>query len=114
MRILFSALVASACLTGCAHGQAQFSSGAAPGTPGGTAGVSVQGGGSGAAALVGIGVAAALIYSAEPGGVGYYNANPFMSVTGSAKPPLLAPDRRVNEQDCSRPIKDPSANLKCR
>lgn len=26
----------------------------------------------------------------------------------------LAPDRAVNEQDCSRPIADPYANLKCR
>lgn len=28
--------------------------------------------------------------------------------------PPLAPDRRVHEQDCSKPIEDPSANLKCR
>lgn len=111
MRILFSAPVVALCLTACAHGQAQFSSGSVSTS---TPGVSVQGGGSGAAALVGIGVAAALIYSAEPDGAGYYNANPFMAVTGSAKPPPLAPDRRVNEQDCSRPIEDLSANLKCR
>lgn len=26
----------------------------------------------------------------------------------------LDPGRRVNEQDCTRPIEDPSANLKCR
>jgi hypothetical protein len=90
----------------------QFSSGAVPGAPGATGGVSVQGGGAGAAALIGLGVAAA-IYGAEPNGV-RYDTNPFMAVTETARPPALAPGRRVNEQDCSRPIEDPSANLKCR
>ena len=28
--------------------------------------------------------------------------------------PPLAPDRRVHEQDCSKPLEDPTANLKCR
>jgi hypothetical protein len=28
--------------------------------------------------------------------------------------PELDPKRRVVEQDCSKPIEDPSANLKCR
>lgn len=28
--------------------------------------------------------------------------------------PALAPERRVNEQDCTRPIEDWSGNLKCR
>jgi hypothetical protein len=32
----------------------------------------------------------------------------------AAEPSRLAPDRTVNEQDCSRPIADPYANLKCR
>jgi len=27
---------------------------------------------------------------------------------------VLDPSRRVREQDCSKPIEDPSANLKCR
>ena len=90
----------------------QFSGGAVSGAPGASAGVSVQGGGSGAAALIGLGVAAA-IYGAQADGAGY-SANPFMAVTETARPPALAPGRRVNEQDCSRPIEDPSANLKCR
>lgn len=30
------------------------------------------------------------------------------------KPPAMLEGRRVNEQDCSKPIKDPSANLRCR
>ena len=28
--------------------------------------------------------------------------------------PEMNPDRRVVEQDCSKPIEDPSANLRCR
>ena len=103
-----------AVLAGCSHGQVQFSSGAVSTAPGASAGVSIQGGGSGAAALIGLGVAAA-IYGAQPDAAGYgYSTNPFMAVTETARPPALAPGRRVNEQDCSRPIEDPSANLKCR
>jgi len=30
------------------------------------------------------------------------------------KPPPMLEGRRVSEQDCSRPIEDPSANLRCR
>ena len=29
-------------------------------------------------------------------------------------PPKLLEGRRVSEQDCTRPIEDPSANLRCR
>ena len=31
-----------------------------------------------------------------------------------ASPPALDADRKVNEQDCSKPIEDWSVNLKCR
>jgi len=48
------------------------------------------------AALIGIGIAGAVIYR------------------GTERAPELAPVRRVNEQDCTRPIEDISANLKCR
>lgn len=30
------------------------------------------------------------------------------------KPPPMLEGRRVGEQDCTRPIEDPSANLRCR
>jgi len=33
---------------------------------------------------------------------------------GSTRVPPMDPERRVQEQDCSQPIVDPSANLKCR
>jgi hypothetical protein len=36
------------------------------------------------------------------------------SVSASEPAGALDASRRVNEQDCSKPIRDPSANLKCR
>jgi hypothetical protein len=43
-----------------------------------------------------------------------YTMNPFLAITGTPKPPELAPNRAVNEQDCTRPVADATANLKCR
>lgn len=91
-------------IAGCSHGQLQFNGGTASTTSGGTAissssaGLSVQASGSTAAALIGLGIAGAVIYRSE----------------ASGRAPELAPVRRVNEQDCTRPIEDISANLKCR
>ena len=46
----------------------------------------------------------------------YYrvNANPFAAVTSTEWLPALDPERRVNEQDCTQPIEDWSANLRCK
>jgi hypothetical protein len=46
----------------------------------------------------------------------YYrvNANPFAAITSTERLPELDPERRVNEQDCTRPIEDWSANLRCK
>lgn len=46
----------------------------------------------------------------------YYrvNANPFAAITPTDPPPALDPERRVNEQDCTKPIEDWSANLRCK
>jgi len=46
----------------------------------------------------------------------YYrvNANPFAAITPTQPPPELDPARRVHEQDCTRPIEDSSANLRCK
>jgi hypothetical protein len=93
-------------IAGCSHGQVQFSSGAASTASGGTvissssAGLNVQASGSSAAALIGLGIAGAVIYGSE--------------ASGAWRAPELAPVRKVNEQDCTRPIEDLSANLKCR
>src|SRR5205807_8490985 len=90
-------------IAGCSHGQLQFNGGTASTTSGGTAissssaGLSVQASGTTAAALIGLGIAGAVIYRSEARGW----------------VPELTPARRVNEQDCTRPIEDISANLKC-
>jgi len=58
-------------------------------------------------------------------GIGYesskdgtrYRANPFDGLKPGLQPvppPPLDPERRVLEQDCTQPIADWSANLKCR
>jgi len=66
------------------------------------------------AALSGCGIGIA-----TSAGVGSaYNLGLLLGVTagngyvGIASP--LDPDRRVLEQDCTKPIEDPSANLRCR
>jgi hypothetical protein len=86
-------------IAGCSHGQVSTTSGGAA-ISSSSAGLSVQASGSSAAALIGLGIAGAVIYGSE--------------ASGTARAPELAPVRKVNEQDCTRPIEDLSANLKCR
>jgi len=109
------ALVAAVLLAGCAHtGVAINSSGAAAA---GTTAVSgsVAASGSGAAAFALFAIAAVAIHSTESwNGNTNYNANPFGGISSSQQAPELDDRRRVNEQDCSKPIKDWSANLKCK
>jgi len=109
-------------LAGCsAHTSLRIGSGAASVAPGTSvtstsAGISVQSG-STAGSLIGIGILAAAVYGSE----GYhdairYRANPFLALDPPAprSAPPLDESRRVNEQDCTRPIEDWSANLRCR
>ena len=122
MRI--AALLAAVALIGGCSARSQLSGnssqGAMASVPAGTtssgASVSLRADtGSAAGALIGFGIAAALIYDAQNYGM-RTRANPFMTLTqpGPAPAPELAPGRKVNEQDCTRPIEDPTANLKCR
>ena len=60
-------------------------------------GLSVQTG-STAAALIGLGFVAGTIHGGAR----------------AERPPELDATRSVREQDCTRPIEDPSANLRCR
>ena len=64
------------------------------------------------AVVAGMVVAAAIDYQREPQPFPRFSA--IYEWSGSQAVPPLAPDRRVHEQDCSRPLEDPSANLKCR
>ena len=52
-----------------------------------------------AARVLGLGIVAAAIYGYE---------------SGRETTPELAPDRRVSEQDCTRPIDDAQGNLRCK
>jgi len=88
--------VALFALSGCAHTSTRIDSGGSTVTTTTGLSVSVSGQASPAAwALIGIGVIA------------------WGSGQATTPPPLDA-GRRVNEVDCTRPIEDWSANLKCR
>lgn len=110
-------LLCVAALAGCsAHTNVRVGSGATSVPPGtsvtsSSVGVQVQSG-SVAGTLIGIGILAAAWYGgeSEPYGI-RHRADPF-AAAGSAPP--LDETRRVNEQDCTRPIEDWSANLKCK
>jgi hypothetical protein len=65
------------------------------------------------AVVVAIGLMSLMAYG-DSGSYYYVNANPFAAITPTWPPPPLDPERRVNEQDCTRPIEDWSANLRCK
>jgi len=97
-------VMVAALLSGCAtHGQVS----------GGTGSVGFQINSS-RAALIAVGILA--IVSEHEREQGYSHSNPltaFDPAAGRAVPPMDAA-RKVHEQDCSRPIEDWSANLRCR
>lgn len=89
-----------ALLAGChAHTGVAVGPGASASAPGATASVGFHAGPA-ASALIGLGFVAALIHGED----------------GHAMRAAPEPDptRRVQEQDCTRPIADPAANLRCR
>jgi len=113
------ALSSAIWLAGCSHGQLLVNTGSAASSSSGTgittssSGVNAQASGSTAAVVFSIGLAA--IIASRDGDYGTrYGANPFMAIADSPRAPELAPERRINEQDCTKPIEDFSANLKCR
>lgn len=98
MRTVF--LLLALALAGCSHTSVQMGWDGAS-SSGGGASVGVHGGGSAATwLLIGLGLIAAGEASAPP--------------AAAPAPAELDKSRRVNEQDCTLPIKDWSANLKCR
>jgi hypothetical protein len=59
------------------------------------------------AALFGLAFLAAGVYEATHGGLGY--------VYGSTqRPPEMAPERRVSEQDCTKPLDLSLGNIRCK
>jgi len=102
------ALVLALCSAGCASTSVQVSGGG----PQPTAGAP---GNSALGALLFLGFAAGIGYESYQGGM-RYRANPFdaMLQPTPLPPPPLDPSRRVIEADCTKPIADWSANLRCR
>lgn len=82
-------------LAGCSTSAVQLSTG-------GPQPSVVAPGGSTLGALITIGVLSAFAYESQNNGI------------APLAPPPLDPERRVLEQDCSKPIADWSANLRCR
>ena len=109
-------------LAGCANSAATLATSTATAssvTAGTTAvGAEITAAGSGAGAIALFAVAAAMMMTASTesaSGTTTYNANPFAAMDStSRRPPELDASRRVHEQDCTKPILDWSANLKCR
>jgi len=91
---------------GCANSNVQLSTG-------GMQPVVRAQGSSALGGLIAIGVLGGLAYESERDGT-RIRANPFDAFSMSPLPPALDPSRRVLEVDCTRPIEDWSANLRCR
>lgn len=110
--LVFSlALLAAGC---GGHSNVQLSSSGSPSTGVSSGGsINVQGG-STLGALIAIGVLGATVYGESYDNGIHYRANPFLSIQPTAPAPQLDPSRSVHEQDCSKPIENRTANLKCR
>lgn len=120
MKTLVAILVA-ALAAGCSHVQINAgsnTSSVAAGAPSagtsvtsGSAGLQVRGG-SLAAAIVIMGLAAGAVEDSREERSFPSPAALFPQYTPPA--PALAPDRRVNQQDCTRPVDFSAGNLRCR
>jgi len=110
--LLLAAALAAGCSATTRVNVAAGTGGAVPppGTSvsGGTIGMNVQGG-SAAAAIVAAGTIAALVYGRDDSRERYL-VEPWVP----APEPELLESRAINVQDCTKPIKDLSANLRCR
>lgn|SRR5689334_5726832 len=93
-------------LAGCASSNVQISAGGPQPT--------VNAPGSSAlGTVVLLGFIAGMGYESYKDGV-HYRANPFDAMRPTPLRPPLDPGRRVLEADCTKPIEDWSANLRCR
>ena len=62
--------------------------------------------------LTGMVIYSAIEYSRNP--TPFPSFSSFYEFNSPLPPAPLAPERKVVEQDCSKPLEDPTANLKCR
>ncbi|HYD58198.1 MAG TPA: hypothetical protein VEB41_14950 [Burkholderiales bacterium] len=121
MRSFLIACIAAASLAGCSSARVQVNSatGGVPASP--AAGTSVSAGGGGLHVRSSGAVATAIVViSLIAAGIEYNREerpfpDPRALLPGNSEPAApLAADRPTNEQDCSKPVADPYANLKCR
>lgn len=103
MRTIVAVLALSAC-----SANTQFASNTAARVASPAAGTTVVSGG--VSASVGGGSAAAALGAAGMLGAMFYYGNEPLD----RSPPPLLEDRRINEHDCTTPLVDYSANLRCR
>lgn len=99
-----------ALLAGCAHTHSEVNIGTR--TPHAGVQVHVEGG-RGLATLFGLSILAAGIYEAER--VRYFT-NPFVTLSNNSPEfaPELAPDRKISEQDCTKPLDYSLGNIRCK
>ena len=97
-RALFSLLM----LAGCSNTAWQLSGGQPPPL---NSNVHVHAG-SGLAAALSISILAAGVYEVTRSGV--------LFAPSTSRPPDMAPDRKVSEQDCSKPIDYTLGNIRCK
>jgi hypothetical protein len=108
MRRAFAVLLVAAALSGCASNYAVYGStfGASPVAATGTA-VVVNGG---LYATFALGATAANVMA----GIGVVTLLAAGNGLSPIPPPTMREDREINEQDCTAPIVNLTANLKCR
>jgi len=111
----FLALIVAVLAVGCAHSNVSLNSSGFAGGGNTAVGGQVSAAGSGAAAVALFAIAIVAIHGREiSSGDTTTRGNPFDAIAPAKPAPALDESRRVNEQDCSKPIRNWSANLKCR
>ena len=114
-----ASLLLAILLAGCsANANVRFGTGATTVPPGTAVASSSIGAqvtyGSAAATLIGIAILAAAWHASENDRYGVDRLDPFAPASRGALGLQLDESRRVYEQDCTRPIEDWSANLRCK
>ena len=111
----FLALIVAVLAVGCAHSNVSLNSSGFAGGGNTAVGGQVSAAGSGAAAVALFAIAIVAIHGREiSSGDTTTRGNPFDAIAPAKPAPALDESRRVNEQDCSKPIRNWSANLKCK
>jgi len=95
-------LLAVLLLAGCSNTAWQVSAGTP--NPGAQAHVHSSGD---LAAVLGVAILAGVVYEAAYGGFAY-------AADSERRPPEMAPDRRISEQDCTKPLDYTLGNIRCK